>query len=185
VLKMQYIIIGGILLILALFVMGNYNAFVKLRNTVEEAFATMDVYLKKRYDLIPNLVETVKGYAKHESETFEKVVKARSVAMSGGNIEERQVSENNLTGTLKSLFALSENYPELKADTQFLDLQRQLEKVEEDISQARKYYNAVVKALNTKVESFPSNIVAMIFGFKRAVYFTADETERENVKVSF
>ncbi|MDY0236099.1 MAG: LemA family protein [Gudongella sp.] len=182
---MQYILIGGLLLLLALFLGGNYNSFVKLRNTVEEAFATMDVYLKKRYDLIPNLIETVKGYASHESETFEKVVKARSMAMNAGSIEERQVSENNLTGTLKSLFALSEGYPDLKADSQFLDLQRQLEKVEEDISQARKYYNAVVKALNTKVESFPSNIVAKLFGFKRDVYFTADETERENVKVSF
>jgi len=182
---MQYIIIGGLLLILVVFLMGNYNSFIKLRNIVEEAFATMDVYLKKRYDLIPNLVETVKGYAAHESETFEKVVKARSMAMNAGSIEERQVSENNLTNTLKSLFALSEGYPDLKADSQFLDLQRQLEKVEEDISQARKYYNAVVKALNTKVESFPSNIVAKIFGFKRADYFTADETERENVKVSF
>lgn len=181
---MVYIIIA-ILLVVALFLGGTYNSFVKLRNTVEEAFATMDVYLKKRYDLIPNLIETVKAYASHERETFEQVVKARSMAMNAGSIEERQVSENNLTGTLKSLFALSENYPDLKADSQFLDLQRQLEKVEEDISQARKYYNAVVKALNTKVESFPSNIVAMLFGFKRGLYFTADERERENVKVSF
>jgi len=105
--------------------------------------------------------------------------------MNATTIEEKQASENVLTGTLKSLFALSENYPELKADSQFLDLQRQLQKVEEDIAQSRKYYNAVVKTMNTKVESFPSNIVAMLFGFKRATYFTADETERENVQVQF
>ncbi|HZH93331.1 MAG TPA: LemA family protein [Tissierellaceae bacterium] len=182
---MGFLVAGGIILLIGVYVFSTYNGFIKIRNAVEEAFSTMDVYLKKRYDLIPNLVETVKGYAKHEQETFQKIVEARAQAMNATTIEEKQASENVLTGTLKSLFALSENYPELKADSQFLDLQRQLQKVEEDIAQSRKYYNAVVKTMNTKVESFPSNIVAMLFGFKRATYFTADETERENVQVQF
>lgn len=182
---MDFLIILVFAALIAMYIFSTYNGFIKIRNAVEEAFSTMDVYLKKRYDLIPNLVETVKGYATHERETFEKIVEARSKAMNATSIEERQASENMLTGTLKSLFALSENYPELKADTQFLDLQKQLQKVEEDIAQSRKYYNAVVKALNTKVESFPSNLVAKIFGFKRGTYFTAEETERENVQVKF
>lgn len=182
---MDFLVASGVLVLIAIFVFNSYNGFIKIRNAVEEAFATMDVYLKKRYDLIPNLVETVKGYAKHEQDTFQKVVEARSNAINASTMEERQATENILTGTLKSLFALSENYPELKADTQFLNLQQQLQKVEEDIAQSRKYYNAVVKTLNTKVESFPSNIVAMIFRFKRATYFTADEMERENVQVEF
>lgn len=180
-----FIIFGAILVLGVLFLVGQYNGFIKLRNTVEEAYSTMDVYLKKRYDLIPNLVEAVKGYAKHESETLEHVIEARNKAMNAQTIDERQQSENELTGTLKSLFALSEGYPELKADRQFLDLQKQLQKVEEDIAQSRKYYNAVVKSMNTKVESFPSNLVAAIFGFKKSEFFTIQEVERENVRVSF
>lgn len=180
-----FIIFGVFLVLIGLFLVVNYNGFIKLRNTVEEAFSTMDVYLKKRYDLIPNLIETVKGYAKHESETFQHVIEARNKAMNAQSIEERRNSENALTGTLKSLFALSEGYPELKADRQFLDLQNQLQKVEEDIAQSRKYYNAVVKSMNTKVESFPSNLVAAVFGFKKSDFFTVQEVERENVRVSF
>ncbi len=180
-----FIVFGVVLVLTGLFLVVNYNGFIKLRNTVEEAFSTMDVYLKKRYDLIPNLIETVKGYAKHESETLERVIEARSKAMNAQTFDERQQSENALTGTLKSLFALSEGYPELKADRQFLDLQNQLQKVEEDIAQSRKYYNAVVKSMNTKVESFPSNLVAAIFGFKKSEFFTIQEVERENVRVSF
>lgn len=178
-------IIIGIVGILAIYVMATYNGFIRLRNTVEEAFSTMDVYMKKRYDLIPNLVETVKGYASHERETLEKVIQARNMAMNAQTIEQKEQSENMLSGTLKSLFALSESYPNLKADTQFLDLQRQLQKVEEDIAQSRKYYNAVAKSMNTKVESFPSNIVASMFGFTKVAFFTIDETERENVRVQF
>ena len=178
-------IIIGLIGILAIYVMATYNGFIRLRNTVEEAFSTMDVYMKKRYDLIPNLVETVKGYAAHERETLEKVITARNMAMNAQTIEQKEQSENMLSGTLKSLFALSESYPNLKADTQFLDLQRQLQKVEEDIAQSRKYYNAVAKSMNTKVESFPSNIVASMFGFTKVPFFTIDETERENVRVQF
>jgi LemA protein len=175
----------GIVVIILILGVGSFNGFVKLRNMVEEAFATMDVYLKKRYDLIPNLVATVKGYATHEKDTLEKVILARNKAMGAQTLDERQSSENALSGTLKSLFALSESYPNLKADTQFLDLQKQLQKVEDDIANARKYYNAVAKKMNTKVESFPSNIVALLFGFKKADYFIAESSERENVKVEF
>lgn len=179
-----YVLIGAILLI-AFYIMAIYNGFIKLKNTVEEGFSTMDVYMKKRYDLIPNLVETVKGYAKHERETLEKVIQARNSAMSSQSISEKQKNENILSGTLKSLFALSESYPDLKADTQFLDLQKQLQKVEEDIANSRKYYNAVVKAFNTKVESFPSNIIANIFNFTKFPFFIIEESQRENIKVSF
>ena len=163
----------------------SYNVFIALKNKSEEAFATMDVFLKKRFDLIPNLVEAVKGYASHEQVTLEKVIKARNEAMKSQTLEERQASENILSGTLKSLFALSESYPDLKADSSFLNLQNQLQKVEEDIAQSRKYYNGVVKSFNTKVESFPDNLLAMLLGFKKYPYFMIDEGERENVKVSF
>ncbi|HKL42624.1 MAG TPA: LemA family protein [Clostridia bacterium] len=179
-----YLLIGVAVLVL-FYIIAIYNGFIKLRNSVDESFSTMDVYMKKRYDLIPNLVETVKGYAKHEQETLEKVIQARNMAMASDSINEKQANENMLTGTLKSLFALSESYPELKADTQFLDLQKQLQKVEEDIANARKYYNAVVKTFNTKVESFPSNIVAGIFNFKKYPFFIIEATQRENIKVSF
>lgn len=179
-----YIFIGVIVLVL-FYVIGIYNGFIKLRNSVDESFSTMDVYMKKRYDLIPNLVETVKGYAKHEQETLEKVIQARNKAMASDNIDEKQANENMLSGTLKSLFALSESYPELKADSQFLDLQKQLQKVEEDIANARKYYNAVVKTFNTKVESFPSNVIASIFNFEKYPFFIIEASQRENIEVSF
>lgn len=179
-----YVLIGVILLIV-FFIVTTYNGFIKLRNAVEESFSTMDVYMKKRYDLIPNLVETVKGYAKHESETLEKVIQARNKAMVSDTIGEKQEKENMLSGTLKSLFALSESYPDLKADTQFLDLQKQLQSVEEDIANARKYYNAVVKSYNTKVETIPSNIIAGAFNFEKYPFFIIEGSQRENVKVSF
>lgn len=164
---------------------GYYNTFVRLRNQTDEAFSTMDVYLKKRYDLIPNLVEVVKQYASHEKETLEKVVSARTMAMGAQSLDEKAQNENMLSGTLKTLFAVSENYPDLKADTSFLNLQNQLSGLENEISQARKYYNGAVRALNTKVEMFPSNIVANMTGFKKYPFFTVDESERENVKVQF
>ncbi len=181
---MPYIIIG-LLLVIGLYVMGAYNGFVKLRNMKDEAFATMDVYLKKRYDLIPNLVETVKGYASHEKETFEKVVAARNMAASATSVEDKIAGENALTGTLRTLFAVAENYPDLKANQNFMDLQNQLATLEGEIAQSRKYYNGVVKEYNTKTELFPSSIIASLFGFKRATYFEVEEGERNNVKVSF
>lgn len=179
------IIIAVIVILVAVLFIGGYNGLVKLRNTVEEGYATMDVYLKKRYDLIPNLVETVKGYAKHESEVLEKVTEARAGVQSASSVEEKLKNENSLTGTLKTLFAVSEAYPELKANQNFLSLQNQLQKLEEDIANARKYYNAVVKEMNNRVEMFPTNIVAGIFGFKRQPMFEAPAQERENVTVKF
>lgn len=180
------LVLVGIVVIIALWFVSGYNNFIKMKNAVEEAFSTMDVYLKKRYDLIPNLVETVKGYATHESGTFEKVVQARNMAQNATTIEDKIKGENMLTGTLKTLFAIAEAYPDLKANENFMDLQRQLQKVEEDIANARKYYNAVVREFNTQVESFPSNIIAGIFKFVRKPMFEVnEESERENVKVQF
>lgn len=181
-----FIVIAALAAVLVLWGVGAYNAFVKMRNAVEEAFSTMDVYMKKRYDLIPNLVETVKGYAAHESGTFEKVVQARNIAQQATTVEEKLAAENALTGTLRSLFALAESYPDLKANQNFLDLQSQLQKVEEDIANSRKYYNAVVKEYNTKTEQFPSNFIANMFNFTRKPMFEMEnEAERQNVKVEF
>lgn len=180
------IIVIAIIVILALVVMGSYNGLVKTKNQAEEAFSTMDVYMKKRYDLIPNLVETVKGYASHESQTLEKVTAARNAAMTASSIDEKLKNENALTGTLKSLFAVAESYPDLKANTNFMDLQRQLQTIEEDIANSRKYYNASVKNLNNKIEMFPSSIIAGMFHFEKKPYFeVSSQKERENVKVQF
>ncbi len=180
------LIILAIIVILSIWVISAYNGFIRLRNMVEEAFSTMDVYLKKRYDLIPNLVETVKGYAKHETGTLEKVVEARNFAAGAKTIEGRIQGENMLENTLRSLFALAEAYPDLKANTNFLDLQSQLQRIEDEIANSRKYYNAIVKELNTKIESFPSNIIAGIFNFVRKPMFEVrDEAERDAVKVQF
>ena len=180
------IIVIAIIVILALVVMGSYNGLVKTKNQAEEAFSTMDVYMKKRYDLIPNLVETVKGYASHESQTLQKVTAARNAAMTASSIDEKLKNENALTGTLKSLFAVAESYPDLKANTNFMDLQRQLQTIEEDIANSRKYYNASVKNLNNKIEMFPSSIIAGMFHFEKKPYFeVSSQEERENVKVQF
>lgn len=179
-------IILGLIVIIGLWLVLSRNSFVSIKNQVEEAFSTMDVYLKKRYDLIPNLVETVKGYATHESETFTKVTAARTAAMNATSIDEKIANENALSGTLKSLFAVAEAYPQLQANTNFMDLQQQLKMLEDEIANSRKYYNAVVRTMNTKVESFPSNLVASIFGFKKQPFFEVGSAEeRENVQVKF
>ena len=179
-------IIIAIIIVLAIAFVGMYNSFIKLKNSCEEAFSTMDVYMKKRFDLIPNLVETVKGYAAHEKETLEKVMAARNGIQSAATVEEKMAQENVLTGTLKSLFAVAEAYPDLKANTNFLDLQDQLKSVEEDIANSRKYYNAVVKQFNTQCEMFPSNIIASMFHFERKPMFEVDSAEeRKNVEVKF
>jgi Uncharacterized conserved protein len=175
----------AIVVIIVFWLIGTYNGLVKMRNMVREAFSTMDVYMKKRYDLIPNLVETVKGYAKHEAGTLENVIKARNSAASAVSVEDKLQSENTLNQTLKSLFALSEAYPDLKANTNFMDLQKQLQSVEADIANSRKYYNAVVRDFNTRTETFPSVIVASMFGFKHETMFEITSDERENVKVQF
>ena len=179
-----FIIIAIIVLLLVIFI-ASYNSFIVLRNKSDEAFSTMDIYLKKRYDLVPNLVETVKGYATHERDTLESVIRARNMAISAQNFNDRQANENMLSSCLKSLFAVSENYPQLKADAGFMNLQMQLSQLENDISQSRKYYNAVVKTFNTKLELFPSNIIALILGFKKYPYFSIDGQERQNVQVRF
>lgn len=180
-----WIAVIAIVLLIIFWFIGTYNSLIRLRNKCEEGFSTMDVYLKKRFDLIPNLVETVKGYAKHESETLEKVIAARNMVNSASTVEERVQSENMLTGTLKSLFAVAEAYPDLKANTNFMDLQGQLQGIEADIANSRKYYNAVVLQYNNKRETVPSNIVAGMFGFKKETMFEAAEAEREAVKVDF
>jgi LemA protein len=153
---------------------------------VREAFSTMDVYLQKRYDLIPNLVETVKGYAKHEKETLDAVISARNMATSASTPEQTMEAQGEISNALGRLFALAESYPDLKANTNFLDLQGQLEKVEADIANARTYYNGVVKSLNTKIESFPSNIIAGMFHITQEPFYEVESSEmRKNVKVEF
>ena len=185
---MQYIpyLLLAVVVVLALWAMGVYNSLITIRNKVEEAFSTMDVYLVKRYDLIPNLVETVKGYAKHESGTLEAVIAARNAAQSSGTIEDKIANENVLTGTLSKLFALTEAYPDLKANTGFLDLQAQLKSLEEDVANARKYYNGAVRQYNTQIQVFPTNILAGMFKFtKKPLFEVEEESQRKAVKVQF
>jgi LemA protein len=185
---MQYIpyLLLAVVVVLALWAMGVYNSLVTIRNKVEEAFSTMDVYLVKRYDLIPNLVETVKGYAKHESGTLEAVIAARNAAQSSGTIEDKIANENVLTGTLSKLFALTEAYPDLKANAGFLDLQSQLKSLEEDVANARKYYNGAVRQYNTQIQVFPTNILAGVFKFtKKPLFEVEEESQRKAVKVQF
>lgn len=182
---MALIIVIVVLVLIVLWGFGTYNSLVGKRNSCDEAFSTMDVYLKKRFDLIPNLVSTVKGYAKHESETLEKVIAARNSGINA-SADEKIEQENQISGALRSIFALSENYPDLKANTNFVDLQKQLQKIEEDIANSRKYYNAVVKNYNTKCQMIPSNIIAAIGKFTTRKMFEVDSSEeRKNVKVEF
>jgi len=162
-----------------------YNGLITLRNRVKEAWSDIDVQLKRRYDLIPNLVETVKGYAAHEKETFDKVIQARSKAMSAHGLKEKGEAENALSGTLKSLFALTENYPDLKASVNFLELQKELTDTEDKIQAARRFYNGNVLDFNTKLELFPANMIAGMFGFKASGFFNAEEGEKATPKVSF
>lgn len=182
---MGWIIVAVVLVLLIIYIISTYNTLVRLRNSVRESFSTMDVYLKKRWDLIPNLVETVKGYAKHEKETLEGVIKLRNGAYDSMSHEEKINANQELSRGITKIMALAENYPELKANTNFTDLSNQLSKVEEDIANARKYYNAVVRRFNDKVEMFPSNLVAKMFGFKLEKMFEIIEEQRENVKVEF
>lgn len=177
-----YIIIAIIALII-IYVLVQYNSFVKLNNMVKEAFATMDVYLKKRWDLIPNLVEVVKGYAEHESSVIEKVVKLRNLSYDKISVTDKIDTNQQLATGLSNIMAIAENYPNLKASQNFSDLSNQLSKIEDEIANSRKYYNAIVRNLNTKIEMFPSNIIAKIFNFKIAKMFEADTNEKDNVKV--
>lgn len=178
-------IIIVIIVVIALFIWATYNALIGINNGVKEAFSTMDVYLKKRWDLVPNLVETVKGYAKHEKESFEEVTRIRSNAYDSMSDDEKIKANQELGANISKLMLLAEAYPELKASQNFLDLSGQLARVEEDIANARKYYNALVRNFNNRVEMFPSNVVAGMFGFHSKTMFEVNEAERENVKVSF
>lgn len=184
-----WIVLGILLgLVLILFTIGIsiYNRLVVLRNHADEAFSTMDVYLKKRFDLVPNLVEVTKGYAKHEKETLENVTKARTSVMNADNAQERLKAEGQLTQSLKTLFAVAENYPALKADSNFLELNKSLNGMEKEIADSRRYYNGTVKAYNTRREVFPSSIIASMFAFEKKALFELDSVEeRKNVKVSF
>lgn len=176
-------IIGIVLLIILIYFLVIYNSLVKLKNKVNEAFSTMDVYLKKRWDLIPNLVETVKGYAKHEKSTLKEIAELRSAVYDKMSDAEKIKTNGEISQGISKLMALAEAYPELKANENFKDLSEQLTKIEDDIANARKYYNGVVRLFNNKIEMFPSNIVAKILGYKTKLMFEASSNERENVKV--
>jgi LemA protein len=182
---MVLIILIAVAVLLVLYVIVTYNGLVKLRNRIQNAWAQIDVQLRRRYDLIPNLVETVKGYAKHEQGTLEAVTQARANAINAQGPADQARAENMITGALKSLFAVSEAYPDLKANQNFLSLQEELSGTEGRISYARQYYNDAVLRMNTKIQSFPSNILANMFGFKEHEYFEADDTSRGPVSVQF
>jgi LemA protein len=175
------IIILAVVVVIVLFVVLTYNRLIALRNRVKEAFSDIDVQLKRRYDLIPNLVNAVKGYAGHEKGVLEKVTEARTRAMGASGVHEKAQAENMLTGALKSLFAVSENYPDLKASANFLELQRELRDTEDKIQASRRFYNTNVMSLNTKIETFPSNFIARGFGFKKEEFFELEEEEARNV----
>jgi LemA protein len=178
-------IVLAILVLLVLYVIVSYNSLVRVRNRTDDAWSQIDVQLRRRYDLIPNLVETVKGYATHERQTFEAVTQARTQGMNAQGVAEQAQAENMITGALKSLFAVAEAYPELKANQNFLALQEELTATEGRISYARQFYNDTVLKLNTKVQTLPTNILAGMFGFKTREYFEADDTSRGPVTVQF
>lgn len=182
---MAGVIIIGIIVIVALWIVMTYNKLVSLRMKVKEGFSTIDVFLKKRYDLIPNLVETVKGYAKHEKDTLSQVVEARSKAVSSSP-EDKAKYEGELSNALSRLLMISENYPDLKADAQFVNLQNQLQQIESEIEKSRRYYNGLVRELNTFIQKVPTCIVASMFKFKEEPFFELEnKSERENIKVQF
>lgn len=183
--SLPVIIIIAVVALLLIFIIGEYNGLVSLRNKVRNQWSQIDVLLKRRFDLIPNLVETVKGYAKHEQDTLEKVIEARNKFNTASTPEEEMEASNQITGALNKLFALAENYPELKANTNFMDLQGNLKDTEDKISYARQFYNDAVMKYQNKLEMFPSNIVAGLFRFKPEKFFEANEAEKENVKVEF
>lgn len=173
----------ALIILIGLYVFITYNSLIKLNNKVKEAFSTMDVYLKKRWDLIPNIVQTVKGYAKHEQDTLKEIVELRNTKYDDMDDNSKINVNNKVSSKITKIMALAEAYPDLKADKNFRDLANQLAKVEEDIANSRKFYNGTVRLMNNKVEMFPSNIVASILGYKTLTMFEANDSERENVKV--
>ncbi len=180
-------IVLGVIVIIAIFLIGTYNSLVSLRQRIRNAWSQIDVQLKRRYDLIPNLVNTVKGYATHEQETFEKVTQARNMAINASDVNQQAEAENMLSGALKSLFAVSESYPELKADANFRQLQEELTNTEGKIAFARQFYNDTVMKFNTMIQRFPVVLVAGMFGFHKEEYFNIEEgsAAREAVRVEF
>ena len=178
-------IVLAIVVVLIAYVVVTYNGLVSMRNRIENAWAQIDVQLKRRYDLIPNLVETVKGYASHERETLEAVIQARNMAMAAQGPQDQAAAENMITGALKSVFALSEAYPDLKANVNFLNLQEELTGTEGRIAYARQFYNDTVYRYNTKIQSVPSNIIANQFKFSEREYFEVDDAARGDVQVDF
>ena len=181
-----FLILMGLIVVVVVWVVGLYNGLVRLRNQVKEAWAQVDVQLKRRFDLIPNLMETVKGYMTHERETLEAVTNARASVANAGSMPDRMNAEGGLTAALGKLFAVVENYPDLKASTNFLALQEELSSTENKISFSRQFYNETVMRLNNKVQMFPSNIIAGMFNFKEEDFFEiTDEAEREAPKVKF
>ena len=179
------IIIGVIVLLILIWGVATYNSLVDFRNRVKDSWSQIDVQLKRRFDLIPNLVETVKGYTKHESETLEEVIKARNTYLSANLPEDQLKADGELTNAINKLFALAENYPDLKANQNFQQLQQELQQTEDKIAMARQFYNDIVMQYNNKIEMVPSNIIASLFKFKQEKFFEANETEKENVKVQF
>ena len=178
-------VVLAIIAVLIFWLIAVYNGLVKFKNRTEEAWSDIDVQLKRRYDLIPNLVETVKGYASHEQGTLEKVIQARNIAMQAQGAEAKGKAENALSDTLKSIFALSEAYPDLKANQNFLKLQDELSDTENKIQASRRFYNGNVRDFNTKIEIFPNNLVGNMLGFKKFEFFEAEEGEKKNVEVKF
>ena len=175
----------GIIAVLVLYFIAQYNGFIVLKTRIQEALSGIDVQLKRRADLIPNLVETVKGYAKHEKTVFTDVTKARTALMKAETLPEKAEANNMLTGALKSIFAIAETYPQLQASENFKDLQRQLEDTEDKVAYSRQFYNANVLDFNAKIQVFPSNLVAGMFGFKTFEFFAATEEERKKIEVKF
>lgn len=178
-------VILGIIAVLVIWVIAVYNGLIRLKNRVDEAWSDIDVQTKRRYDLIPNLVNTVKGYASHEKEVFEKVTEARARAMGAQSTADKAQAENMLSQTLKSLFAVAEAYPDLKANQNFLELQRELTDTEDKIQASRRFYNGNVRDFNTKIQVFPNNIFAGMLGFLAREFFEVEEGEKEPVKVEF
>ena len=179
------LVVVGLIAVVVIWAVATYNRLVGLKNQVDNAWAQIDVQLKRRYDLIPNLVETVKGYAAHEKEVFENVAAARSAMMQAQSVEEQAQAQNQITQALKSLFAVAEAYPELKANENFVALQQELSATEDSIAQSRQIYNDVVAGFNTLIQSFPSSIIASSFGFTKRDYFPMEDSAREAPKVSF
>lgn len=178
-------IILGIIVVLVIYVVATRNSLVSLRNKVKDEWSQIDIQLKRRFDLVPNLVETVKGYAKHEKSTLEEVIEARNTYLSASVPEDQLKADGQLTKAMSKLFALAESYPDLKANENFVNLQNELSSLEEKISYARSFYNDSVLKLNNKIEMFPSNVIANMFGFKQEKFFEAAEEEKKNVQVKF